>query len=92
MRSFPAWWQGKQWLTHNQQTVVSSRHLLNHQNRFEIFIKKDSLLRVNPLSTEPQIGQTHSNNLSAVANELFECAWTFSGVGTWRVKLTNLIW
>ena len=29
----------------------------------------------------PEIGQTHSNNLSAVADELFECVWTFCGVG-----------
>ena len=26
-------------------------------------------------------GQTHSNNSSAFADELFECIWTFCGVG-----------
>ena len=28
----------------------------------------------------PQIGQTHSNNLSAVADKLFECVWPFCGL------------
>ena len=30
----------------------------------------------------PQNGQTHSNNLSAVADELFECFWPFCGADT----------
>ena len=30
---------------------------------------------------EPQNGQTHSNNSSAVADELFECGWLFCAVG-----------
>ena len=34
----------------------------------------------------PQNGQTHSNNLSAIADELFECIWTFCGIGGQRVK------
>ena len=29
----------------------------------------------------PQNGQTHSNNFSATADELFECVWPFCGVG-----------
>ena len=29
-----------------------------------------------------QNGQTHSNNLPAVADELFECVWPFCGVDT----------
>ena len=33
-----------------------------------------------PVQT-PQNGQPHSNNSSAVANELFECAWLFCGFG-----------
>ena len=28
----------------------------------------------------------HLNNLSAVADELFECVWLFCGVGTERVN------
>ena len=28
----------------------------------------------------PENGQTHSNNLSTKANELFECFWPFCGV------------
>ena len=35
----------------------------------------------------PQNGQTHSDNPSRqFANELFECVWTFYGVGAYRVK------
>ena len=29
----------------------------------------------------PQNGQTHSNNSSVLADELFECVWPFCGVG-----------
>ena len=29
----------------------------------------------------PQNGQTHSNNSSATADELFQCVWLFCGVG-----------
>ena len=29
----------------------------------------------------PQSGQTHSNNSSAVVDELFECVWPFYGIG-----------
>ena len=32
-----------------------------------------SLSFINPLSTNPTYGQTHTNNLSAKANKLFEC-------------------
>ena len=28
----------------------------------------------------------HSNNSSAVADELFECVWPFCGVGAYRVN------
>ena len=34
----------------------------------------------------PQNGHTHSNNLSASADELFECVWPFCAVGAQRVK------
>ena len=33
------------------------------------------------LAPTPQNGQTHSNKLSAKADELFECVWQFFGVG-----------
>ena len=29
----------------------------------------------------PQNGQTHSNNSSAIAGELFKCVWLFCEVG-----------
>ena len=31
-----------------------------------------------------QSGQTHSNNSSAKADELFECIWPFCGVGAFQ--------
>ena len=34
----------------------------------------------------PQNGQTHSSNSSADGNELFECDWSFCGVGAQRIK------
>ena len=39
----------------------------------------------------PQNGQTHSNNLSAIADELFECVWPFCGVGAERVNIYKLL-
>ena len=36
---------------------------------------------LNPLTANPQNGQTHSNNSTATADELFECVKPFSGVG-----------
>ena len=35
----------------------------------------------------PENGQTHANNSSAVADELFECVWIFSGVGAESVNI-----
>ena len=43
----------------------------------------------------PQNGQMHSNNLSTVVDELFECVWPFCGVGAWRVSFcwpTTIAW
>ena len=37
-----------------------------------------------PLSGNRESGQTHSNNLLATADELFECIWPFCGVGAKR--------
>ena len=34
--------------------------------------------------SNPQNGQTHSNNSPAVAGKLFESVWSFCGVGTSR--------
>ena len=39
-------------------------------------------------ATTPQNGQTHSNNSSATAKEMFNCVWLFFGVGAERVKST----
>ena len=38
----------------------------------------------------PQNGQTHSNNSSTKADELFECVWPFCKVGCWRVNAVSL--
>ena len=35
---------------------------------------------VNPLSANPTKCQTHLNNSSATADELFECVWPYCGV------------
>ena len=37
----------------------------------------------------PQNGQIHSNNSSAVANELFECVWPLLGVGVQMLVKTK---
>ena len=34
----------------------------------------------------PQNGQTHSSNSSAIADELFQCVWPFSGIGALKVN------
>ena len=34
-----------------------------------------------------QNGQTHSSNLSVVADELFEFVWPFCEDGAWRVNI-----
>ena len=39
-----------------------------------------------------QSGQTHSNNSSAVADELFECVRPFCGVAALRVKFILYDW
>ena len=51
-----------------------------------IFTKKNFESLILKLSTNISIlsapnGQTHSNNSSATADELFECVWPFCGVG-----------
>ena len=40
------------------------------------------------LASSPQNGQTHSNNSSAVVDELFEFVWPFCKVGAERVNFT----
>ena len=55
--------------------------------------KEKNVLIILTLKTPiPQNGQTHSNNSSAVTNELFECVWPFCGIGSWRVKITEHKW
>ena len=39
------------------------------------------LVNVNPLSLSPANGQTHSNNPSAILDEIFKCVLPFCGVG-----------
>ena len=36
----------------------------------------------------PKNGQTHSNNSSEIADELFGCVWLFCGAGALRVKFS----
>ena len=35
----------------------------------------------------PQNGLTHSNNSSTTPDELFECVWSFCGVGNGKIFL-----
>ena len=46
------------------------------------------VLEIWPFKRQPyKMVEKHLNNLSATADELCECVWTFCGVGTWRVNL-----
>ena len=45
---------------------------------------------LDPLSSNPQNGQTHSHNSSSKADKLIECVWPFCGVGAQRVKWDTL--
>ena len=45
----------------------------------------------NLLAPTPQNGQTHSNSLSAFAEELFECVRPFCGIGIWRFNYEEFI-
>ena len=38
-------------------------------------------MKQNTKVSTPQNDQTHTNNSSATADELFECVWPFCGVG-----------
>ena len=46
-----------------------------------------SISRLTLEAAIPQNGQTHSNNLSATADELVEWVWSCYGIGTLKVKL-----
>ena len=51
---------------------------------FKELVTSDEFLTLKaPIS---QNGQTHSNNSSAKADELFECVWPFCEVANYRVK------
>ena len=41
----------------------------------------NGLNKLNPFSSNPTNGHTHSNNSLAFPDELFECVWPFLGVG-----------
>ena len=48
---------------------------------YNLIIKKNNYKLLTLLAATPQNGRTHSNNLSATADELFECVGPFCGVG-----------
>ena len=60
---------------------IEVRYFLSLNN----FIWDKSLHLIIQVRTS-QNGQTHSNNLSATTDELFECIWPFCGVGALRVN------
>ena len=49
---------------------------------YDLSASKRTLLSLTLYSSISQNGQTHSNNSSAISNELFECVWPFCGIGT----------
>ena len=78
----------------NQDTkkcqLNSFRRLSCHLWKYTDYCTTSTLLHkkpiFNPLNANPTKCQTHSNNPSAFADELFECVWPFCGIGAWRVK------
>ena len=64
------------------QTVFEKGPEIKNQPEKEgIMIIFFVLLYLTLQATTPQNSQTHSNNSSAVANELFKCVGPFCGVG-----------
>ena len=69
---------------------MSGELSVNHTAKFGIYTKQvktyvlafTTRIQKKTSAPTPQKSQTHSNNLSAVADELFECVWPFLGVGT----------
>ena len=58
--------------------------MLRQNSKTSTFRKKAadvSTNQFNPLSANSQNGQTHSNNMSVVADKLFECLTIFWGWG-----------
>ena len=75
-------------VVHASQKVPIQSLLLN-----VAFIKSNNLVwsmacfkRLTLKAPIPLNGQTHSNNSSATANELFECVWPFCKAGALRVN------
>ena len=71
------------WDTHLKSTCDFQNITVNGRSEFKT---KNPVLTLS--ATTPQNGQTHSNNSSATANEMFHCVWLFCGVGAERVKST----
>ena len=49
--------------------------------KLTIIVYLTFILHLNLYALTPQNSQTHSNNSLALADELLECVWPFSGVG-----------
>ena len=71
------------WDTHLKSTGDFQNITVNGRSEFKT---KNPVLTLS--ATTPQNGQTHSNNSSATAKEMFNCVWLFFGVGAERVKST----
>ena len=56
-------------------------HFQLKSSKLTIVLHESFLLILTLKGPTPQKGQTHSNDSSAAANELFECVWPFCGVG-----------
>ena len=73
-------------LRNNKKSLVHLSHLKTCRNNFYCcgILNQSNLWApaFNPLSANQQNGQTHANNSSATADELFEYVWPFCRVGT----------
>ena len=91
-----------QWTIAKKTSVMLPLHL-NDNATVDVSVSTDSLWKIRyvhkcKLGTDfttfltlsaptLQNGQTHSNNSSAVADELFECVWPFCEIGALRVNI-----
>ena len=67
----------------NGRRPLNGHSYLNKSTVFSINLQWTAGVKgFNTLSANPANGQTHSNNSSGTAGELFECVWPFCGAAT----------
>ena len=68
-----------------------SRYNKDNRNNLLTFFSLLLTLLFTLYAPTPQNGQTHSNNLCATVDQLFEFVWPFCGVSAYRVKINPFI-